>query len=342
MQLLRRARLIPVLASLAVIAVFAAVLIIGSQQRLLHRPAMTLNSYDVSSPSLNSVPAPAMVASNAPPPPVELRPGSQAASAADSADVGAIAPVEVSIPRLAYAYALGFRLDGGKIAAAQEAHRALCERMGPARCQLMAMARGGSEDLASQAHLKLRVASAEARRFSDALIKTVAEAGGRAIQTNVTAEDVSKEIVDAEARIRQRELLVARLTEILRSRRGTVGELVEAERSVASAQEEWDQTTAWLKELRGRVAMSDFEISYEAAAREAAPATSGNRLVDAIHDSGAVFLIGIQALLTLAIYLAPWLLLVVPLGFLLWRRARRASGSLGTDLNHDAIAADSP
>ena len=328
MQLFRRARLVPVLAALAVTAIFGMVLIIGSQNRTVTKHSEPLVSYNVASP-VQSAPAsaapaaPPAMAMSVPPPPTEAT-AESGATYSDAADVGAIAPVEVSIPRLAYAYNLGFRLPGDRIAAAQEAHRALCERMGLSRCQLMAMARGASEDSASQARLKLRVASAEARRFSDALIKSVAAAGGRAIQTSVTAEDVSKEIVDAEARIRQRELLVARLTEILRTRRGTVGELVEAERSVATAQEELDQTIAWLKELRGRVAMSDFEISYEAAARQVAPTTSGSKLGDATRDSGAAFLIGIQSLLTLLIYLAPWALIFVPLGIFLWRRARRA------------------
>jgi hypothetical protein len=232
------------------------------------------------------------------------------------------APVEVALPQLAYSYKLGFLLDGGKIAEAQEAHRALCERLGPARCQLLALSRGQAEDAEGSASLKLRVASAEARSFSDALGKAVSQAGGRAIGTQVSAEDVSKNIVDAEARIRQRELLVARLTEILRTRTGKVAELVEAERSVAQAQEELDQAKGWLAELRGRVAMSDFEIHYSAVAPSASPGSTGSQLADAVVGSVASFLIGIRGLLTLLIYLLPWLLILVP-AVLLVRAGRR-------------------
>jgi hypothetical protein len=232
------------------------------------------------------------------------------------------APVEVALPQLAYSYKLGFLLDGGKIAEAQEAHRALCERLGPARCQLLALSRGQAEDAEGSALLKLRVASAEARSFSDALGKAVSQAGGRTIGTQVSAEDVSKNIVDAEARIRQRELLVTRLTEILHTRTGKVAELVEAERSVAQAQEELDQAKGWLAELRGRVAMSDFEINYSAVAPSASPGSTGSQLADAIVGSGASFLIGIRGLLTLFIYLLPWLLILVP-AVLLVRAGRR-------------------
>lgn len=256
----------------------------------------------------------------------EASTGSAAASPAEAPKA-----VEVSLPQLAYVYTLGFRLPGDRIAPVQEAHRALCEKMGPGRCQLLALTRGGAENAGTAAALKLRVASSEARTFSNALGKAVAEAGGRTIATNVAAEDVSKSIVDTEARIRQRELLVARLTEVLRGRAGKVSELLEAERSVAQAQEELDQAKGWLAELRGRGAMSEFEISYSAVAAQASPGGIGGQLIEAVQGSGASFLIGLRALLTLLIYLAPWGLLAIP--FLLvvrhFRRRRRSTASEG-------------
>ncbi|WP_163103853.1 DUF4349 domain-containing protein, partial [Acinetobacter baumannii] len=71
-----------------------------------------------------------------------------------------------------------------------------------------------------------------------------------------------KDLVDTSARIRQREILVARLTEMLRGRQGRVSELVEAERSVAQAQEELDRAKGWMGQLQGRVTYSDFTIAY--------------------------------------------------------------------------------
>lgn len=319
MRISRRARIGAVVMALLVLLIFVLILISSRAPQTVHKMAEDLNAYDVPAPAARpSGAAPQVLAVPAPPPPEEA-----VAPSGDAGDAAAVAPIEVSVPKLAYAYALGFRLDGNRIAAAQDAHRALCERMGLARCQLIAMSRGAADDIQTQARLKLRVASAEARHFSDALIKTVAAEGGRAIRTSVSAEDVSKEIVDAEARIHQRELLVARLTEILRTRSGKVAELVEAERSVAQAQEELDQTKAWLTELRGRVAMSDFEIGYETAARQVSPEVARNDLGDATRDSGAAFLLTLRSLLMVLIYLAPWLLVFGPLGYWLWRRARR-------------------
>jgi len=249
------------------------------------------------------------------------------------------APLQVSLPQLAYAYKLGFRLAGDKVAQAQEAHRALCEKMGPARCQLLALTNSAADDAQGAATLKVRVASADARGFSVAATKAVADAGGRAIDTNVSAEDVSKDLVDAQARIAQRELLVTRLTEILRTHNGKVSELVEAERSVADAQEELDKAKGWLTELRGRVAMSDFEINYSAVAASASPGNAGDQLLEAVSGSSTGFLIGLRTLLTLLIYLLPWALLAIPVALLV-RAARRRLPQPGTRPVPEAVAPD--
>lgn len=220
-----------------------------------------------------------------------------------SADTPAKLPV--SLPKLSYAYALSYLLPGDKISAAQDAHRDMCADMGPARCQLLGLERGIGED-ESSALLKLRVATSEARRFQVLLDHEVIEAGGRTEKAKIGTEEVSKEIVDAEARIRQRKLLVGRLTEILRTRNAKASELLEVERNVAQAQEELDQARGWLGELKGRVAMSEFDIRYAAIAPSATSHSVAGQLGEAVQGSGATFLIGLRFVLSLLIYLLPW------------------------------------
>jgi len=153
----------------------------------------------------------------------------------------------------------------------------------------------------------------------------IEDAGGRSTDTKVEGEDVSKSIVDTQARIKQRELLVARLTTVLRTRKGSVGELVEAERSVTAAQEELEQARAWLKEQQGRVAMSEFDIRYMAITASANAESVGAQLGDATQASAANFLIGLRTVFTLAIYLLPWALLIFPVVMLV-RWLRRKNG----------------
>ncbi|MES2988064.1 MAG: DUF4349 domain-containing protein [Pseudomonadota bacterium] len=232
-------------------------------------------------------------------------------AAAPRAD-GKPATVAVSVPQLAYAWSLGFLVPDDKLASAQDRHRSMCEDMGAARCQILSLERGTGTDQTGAGTLKLRVVSNEARAFSNQLSNVIEDAGGRSTDTKVEGEDVSKSIIDTEARIRQRELLVARLTNVLRTRKGSVGELVEAERSVTAAQEELEQARAWLKEQQGRVAMSEFQIRYMAITASANAESVGAQLGDATQASAATFLIGLRTFFTLAIYLLPWALLVFP------------------------------
>lgn len=216
--------------------------------------------------------------------------------------------IPVAVPQIAYSFTLGYRLPAAAIAGAQQAHIDLCNRLGP-RCQLVAMQRASGDDGTESAHLKLRIASAIAQQASTDLTTAVGKAGGRAVDTQISAEDVSKDLVDTDARLRQREILVGRLTEMLRGRQGKVGELVEAERSVAQAQQELDQAKGWLGELRRRVAYSDLSISYApVTAPVAAPTRQGflGQIGDAIAQSGAAVASTGRTLLLLVIYLAPW------------------------------------
>ena len=260
----------------------------------------------------------------------------QEAAPADGAKPGLVAtrtaePIEVAVPRIAYVYKLGLVAPGGAIARMQQDHVALCDRLGPTRCQLVGMQRSSAEAGYASGSLKLRVESGIARGFLDQLGKAAAGAGGRAIDTTIEAEDVAKQIVDANARIAQRTLLVARLTEILRTRQGSVGDLVAAERAVAQAQEELDQAKGWLSELSTRVALSTIDISYNAQAPETGG--FGERIGDSLANSGSVFITGLQALLTVLIFLVPWAILLVPLALLLrgWRKRRHARREAASD-----------
>jgi len=215
-------------------------------------------------------------------------------------------PLKVALPQLSYRYTLSFLLPEARLAETQEGHRTLCERLGPARCQLVTLTRNDAEGRTGGALLKLRVAAADAGYFTGEAARLVTAAGGRAANTDVAGEDVSNDLTDTAARIRQRELLVARLTETLRTRKGSVADLVNAEHQVAAAQEALDKARGWQRELQGRVAMADVEIRYQALAAAASGASVGAALGEAAQGSASAFVWGMQLLLSLAIYLLPW------------------------------------
>lgn len=300
----------------------------GSAPQMQTKPSEKLTTMEVQearAPAAMEMPAPADVA--AAPPGIDG--GAQAPAAP-----GQPAPIAVSVPQMAYSYGYIFRLPEAAVSKVQDRHVALCDSLGQAKCQVLSMRSAGGDEDAGSGSLKLRVASALARNFGARLGEASAAAGGRTVSSTIAAEDVSKDIVDTEARLRQRELLVARLTEILRMRQGKVAELVEAERSVAAAQEEIDQARGWLTELRGRVAMATIEIAYQPIAAGPAAATGG--LGDSVTQSGSAFVAGLSGILQLLIFLAPWAVLLGVLALVgrrMWPRVRawRPGGGIAGD-----------
>jgi len=175
-----------------------------------------------------------------------------------------------SMPQIAYRYALGFRMEGDAIKPLQNRHADMCEALGANRCRIISMRQAEQEGNYSYGSLQIAVASGIARDFSKDLEQSSGSVDAELVSSSIDGEDLSKQIVDTEARLRSRELLRDRLMDVLRSRRGTVAELVEAERSVAQVNQEIDQARSWLNEMRGRVAFSQMSITYEAGAPAAA------------------------------------------------------------------------
>lgn len=226
-------------------------------------------------------------------------------------------------PQIAYSFELGFRVPASAIKSLQERHADLCEARGPDTCRIISMRQADNDGAYSYGTLQLAVAADSAREFAKELEQSSGAVDGETTASSITGEDLSKQIVDTEARLRARSLLRDRLMEILRTRRGTVAELVEAERSVAQVNQEIDQARSWLAEMRARVAFSQMAISYEAGSRATGSFTAPIR--DAWGSLGGIlgtmigfFLMAFAVVLPIA--------LVVWACLWLWRRIRYPAG----------------
>lgn len=173
--------------------------------------------------------------------------------------------VPVTLPKMAYVFDYGFRLAGQAIAPLQQQHADMCEAQGPYACRIISLSRTGEDEDEIRGELQLAVASDKARGFGALLTAAAEAADAEGFRANIQGEDLSKSIVDTEARVRSRVALRDRLMEVLETRRGKVEELVEAERQVAAVNEEIDQAQSWLKEQQGRVAFSRMTLTYESA-----------------------------------------------------------------------------
>jgi len=251
----------------------------------------------------------------------EPLPPAKVAPAGADTEEGAGQATTPAAPQIAYSYSLGYRLDRDQVPAVQQRHVALCDRLGAARCRIAAMSRDASDDNLTDAGLTLIVEARLARAIEDRLDAAVAGAGGSASSRGVEAEDLSKKIVDTAAKVRGKEVLSQRLLALLQKRDGKVGELVEAERAYAQAQEELDAARSWLAEMRGRVAMSKIEIHYQGNAPAASSAWRPLR--DAFGSAGEVLGTSVARLVTVALAVMPWALVLALIVWLLRRRGWR-------------------
>lgn len=184
-------------------------------------------------------------------------------AAADGSAIPALSEVPVSMPKLAYTYDYRWQLPSDQIGSLQRRHASLCEQQGPGSCQILGMSKSGEEADNVSGILQMAVASKQARAFGALLEDEAEDAGAEQIAAEIQSEELSKQMVDTEARLRARTELRDRLLEVLRTRKGTVQELVEAERSAARVNEEIDQARSWLKEMEGRIAYSRVTVRYE-------------------------------------------------------------------------------
>lgn len=217
--------------------------------------------------------------------------------------------IHVSVPRIAYTYSYGYRVPADGMAALEQAHADLCEKQGPQVCRILDMDRSGGEGDYATGSLTLAVAAPRARAFGAELAKLAGEKGGQQVDSAIKGEDLSKQIIDTEARVRARSLLRDRLMEVLASRKGSVSELVDAERAVAQVNEEIDAAQSNLADMKGRVDYSRMDISY----RSGAPSGGGFLMPvrGALGNVSTMLGYTVAMLITLATVL-------VPIGLLVW------------------------
>ena len=255
--------------------------------------------------------------------------------------------IPASVPRIAYSYGYTFRLATDAVSSAQERHLALCRQFGAARCRVVNLQRSASSGDYVTATTTLQVAAAEAVGFGTRLVVSATEAGADTIDRSISGEDLSRQMVNTEARIGTREALIRRLTVLLETRSGNIEQAVQAERAITSAQEELDAARGWLAEMRTRVDMSTFTLRYESGA----PLAGGlwEPVRQSFGEVGSGFAGSLAAMILFVGLLLPWLILG-GIVFLIVRavqrrrlRRREAEEIQGIrDAIHEAAPAEEP
>lgn len=226
---------------------------------------------------------------------------------------------------LAYSYAMGLEIPSERLSSVMDAHIQACTTAGPRLCQLIGSNKSGDPESFMQGYVSLRAEPTWLATFRNGIAAQVDAAGGRVQSSTTNTEDLTRAIVDTEARLRAQTALRDRLQELLRSRPGRLSDLLEVERELARVQGEIDAVQSNLAVMRTRVSMSELTINYQSA-----PRPVGSDTFEPLRDAFANFLgivvAGFAAIITIIAGLIPFAIVIVPLVWLALRWRRRRGG----------------
>lgn len=167
-------------------AIFVSILLLSACSAEREQEASD-RTYDV-----QEAPAPSMVA----PPPMAPATPPGIARTADVAPQDAAGPnINVSAaPGVAFNYRYAYRLPNSRISAAQEAHAAMCEKLGVTRCRITGMRYSVVNERDVSASLELKLDPAIARGFGKDATKIITDAEGMLVDQEISGVDVATSI----------------------------------------------------------------------------------------------------------------------------------------------------
>jgi Domain of unknown function (DUF4349) len=148
---------------------------------------------------------------------------------------------------------------------------------------------------------------------------------GKVAQHMTEREDKTTQVVDTEAKIENLSAFRDNLRTMLGKQTATVKDLVEIQKQLTDTQSELDSETAQRKILANETEKVAVEISFRVERRN----THGGgfaQIWNALRESGSILADSTASLITTIVAIIPWLLLIVPLGWLLgkgWKKLRR-------------------
>ena len=127
----------------------------------------------------------------------------------------------------------------------------------------MCISKATADNWDGYGELELQIAAQDAAAFGGDIADSADQLGGELVSSVRDGEDLTEEIIDNEARLESRLVLREKLMGILGGNRGSVAELVSAEKAVADVNEEIDATRSKLQKLQNRIRYSAVRIEYE-------------------------------------------------------------------------------
>lgn len=227
---------------------------------------------------------------------------------------------------LAYAYTFGIEAPAQQVKPLMTKHADECAKAGANVCQVLGSSTTAYGENNIGAELQIRAEPRWLDGFRGRLAGDARGVGGELKSDSVSTEDLTRAIVDTEARLRAARTLRDRLQALLASRPGKLSDLLDVERELARVQGDIDSTESNLAVMRTRVSMSVATLTYSSAG---APLTDRTfePIKDALTNFLRIFAEVVGFMISAVAVVLPWLLLLwlVVWVLRLWLRRRRAA-----------------
>ena len=169
------------------------------------------------------------------------------------------------------------------------------------------------------ANLTLKATPAWLTGYEGRLATDAQGAGGKLTKTQVTTEDLSRQIVDTQAAVNAKTALRDRLLQMLQTRSADLSDLLAVQEKLSDAQGDLDATNSELATMKERIATSDVTIDYTSTG-VLAPQGTWSPVGSAVTGASGVLAASIAVLIYAVAFLAPWVLII---GGLIWAFRKR-------------------
>ncbi len=243
-------------------------------------------------------------------------PAGKPASPAAAADTttGRDAAKAIPAPQVAYDDSYGFTAPAASTADLLKADQAACDSAGIAQCQVVSSTID-ADDISGYAEktLELRVAPAWLKAWQGGLDGRLGQVHARMTTQKVTSEDLSLQVVDTAAHLKNEEALRDRLKDLVRTGPGKLSDLVDVETRLSQVQADIDATTSSLAVMNARINTVHVTLTYRS---EAAPTADSvfAPVTQAARSSLGIAMHVVGLLIGLTAALVPVAIIAIPRG----------------------------
>jgi hypothetical protein len=143
---------------------------------------------------------------------------------------------------------------------------------------------------------------------------------------NVSTQDVSKEFVDLKSRLKTKREVESRYMDILRSKAGTIEELLDAEEKIGQLHEEIEATVSRINFLKDQVAYSTINLEFYQPLNEVIIAEENNSLTAKMGDALNTGFEGVLLFVVAILYV--WPVIIIALSIVMFLKFRKKSVSV--------------